>query len=77
MDEKDKAGWAPLHEAVRAGHLECVEYLVASGSDINHVTHQKYSPLHIARDSLVDGHPITKLLESVGATDIGPEDSEL
>ena len=31
---KDKNGWQPLHEAVRGGHMEAVDFLIKNGANI-------------------------------------------
>lgn len=35
----DENGWTPLHEAVRGGSIEVIEYLLTKGLDINQRTH--------------------------------------
>ena len=34
----DSNGWAPIHEAARAGHLHIVKYLIENGADMNAIT---------------------------------------
>ena len=75
LHAKDENGWQPLHEAVRAGHLDAVELLVEHGADINSVTNKGMgvSPYYIAMRSLSEDHPVTEYLQSLGARNVGPE----
>lgn len=68
----DDNGWQPLHEAVRAGRVEVVKYLVEKDVDINTRTHEGVgqSPLNIAKYYLGFEHPIYNLLLDLGAEDI-------
>ena len=69
-----------MHEAVRAGHLDVVKYLVENGVDINALTSGDQSPLTIANGSLGPKHKVTKYLIKLGAEAHGyfdsPEDDE-
>ena len=35
---KDRNGWEPIHEAVRGGRKEAIEFLVGHGADLNSIT---------------------------------------
>lgn len=35
---KDRNGWEPIHEAVRGGNKEAIQFLVLHGADINSIT---------------------------------------
>ena len=78
MDKKsllhrDDNGWEPLHEAVRGGHLDAVEFLIKqAGADINSRTGQKRdgsSPLNLALRYLTEGDAVTRFLLSNGAVE--------
>jgi hypothetical protein len=71
--EVDGGGWTPLHEAVRSGHVDVVQFLIDNGANYNEITVQDWSPLYIARHYLGEDHPMTKLLANLGATHVGPE----
>lgn len=75
LHAKDENGWQPIHEAVRAGHLDAVELLVQHGADVNAVTNEGYgvSPYYIAVRNLSEDHPVTEYLHSLGAINVGPE----
>jgi ankyrin repeat protein len=75
LHAKDQNGWMPLHEAVRAGHMEAVALLVEHGADINAVTNNGVgvSPYYIAKKNLTPEHPVSQYLQSLGALDVGPE----
>ena len=69
---KDPNGWTVLHESVRAGHLDMVQFLIDEQAiDKDLITTTGVSPLSIARESLGD-HPVTKFLESIDAEEIHP-----
>jgi prolyl 4-hydroxylase len=74
MDLADRNGWKPLHEAVRAGHVEVVRYLIETHHvDVNERTnHGKGgSPLWWAEKS--GDRELVKLLKKYGAKAIRPE----
>ncbi|XP_060600674.1 ankyrin repeat, PH and SEC7 domain containing protein secG-like [Ruditapes philippinarum] len=41
-------GDTPLHECVRKNLLDCIVKLLERGSDVNHLNHAGFSPLHLA-----------------------------
>jgi len=73
----DANGWTPLHEGVRAGHVDVVKLLVEKGADVNALTgngdEEGESPLWWAKQSLGEDHPMISFLESLGALEIGPD----
>ena len=72
----DENGWTPLHEGVRAGSIEIVQYLLSQGAYINHRTggdESGFSPLAIAHMEFGPDHAISKFIESVGGMLIEPE----
>jgi len=69
----DVNGWRPLHEAVRAGHVEAVKFILSEGADINQVTKTGVSPLNIALEYLGKHHKMTKFLAKNGGENIHPE----
>jgi hypothetical protein len=76
LHEKDNNGWQPLHEAVRAGHVPVVQFLVENGANVNERTnHGKGgSPLWWARQSHDDErHPVIEFLLGAGAEEIESE----
>lgn len=73
LHQPDKAGWHPLHEAVRAGHVEAVQFLLLNGADVNHATNSGHSPLAIANIFLGAEHEMTKFLTEIGAVQLGPD----
>lgn len=66
---KDRNGWMPIHEAVRAGSKDAVKFLVDNGSDMNSRTHhgEGSSPLALAIEVLTERHPVSKYLMEIGA----------
>eukprot|EP00547_Thalassionema_nitzschioides_P012922 CAMPEP_0194262902 /NCGR_PEP_ID=MMETSP0158-20130606/46783_1 /TAXON_ID=33649 /ORGANISM="Thalassionema nitzschioides, Strain L26-B" /LENGTH=149 /DNA_ID=CAMNT_0039003067 /DNA_START=448 /DNA_END=897 /DNA_ORIENTATION=- len=72
---QDANGWQPLHEAVRGGYLEIVNYLITAHQvDINARTNQNQgpSPLWLAESFHGLQHPVTVRLIELGAIKIGP-----
>merc|ERR1719162_282458 len=68
LHKADANGWLPLHEAVRAGHVETVKFLLQHGSDINVRTNDGKggTPYWWAKKSLDEDHPIFELLKAEG-----------
>jgi len=76
VHQRDENGWSPIHEAVRAGHKEVVEYLLQNGADINQRTQIDEtggSPLWWAMMEHQGDHPVIDYLRSMGAVVIEPE----
>jgi len=46
LNDKDEAGWTPLHSAVSSGHCEVVAILLEQGADPNALTQQGRTSLH-------------------------------
>jgi ankyrin repeat protein len=67
LHKPDKAGWHPLHEAVRAGHVESVQFLLLNGADVNHATRSGHTPLDIAKSEFGADHEMIKFLTKMGA----------
>lgn len=72
---KDSNGWTPLHEGVRAGHVDVVKYLHSQGADVNARVKDGLggSPLYYAHKIHGADHPVSLFLESVGGVNIEPE----
>jgi prolyl 4-hydroxylase len=72
---KDENGWTPMHEGVRSGKVEVVEYLLNRGAEINERTHggDGATPLWIAHNLHGKHHPVSLFLESFGGLNIEPE----
>ena len=70
---RDENGWEPLHEAVRRGQLEAVQFLIQEGgANINSRTgthHRGESPLNLALQHLTASDAVTRFLLSNGAED--------
>lgn len=64
---RDENNWEGLHEAIRAGQLEEVKYLVEQGGDIGSKVRGGGPALWLARKTLPDDHPIIEYLLSIGA----------
>jgi ankyrin repeat protein len=69
LDEPDPHGDAPLHVAIRNGHLETVRRLILAGADVNQAAGDGRLPLRIARESAPgrDARFIVSSLERNGA----------
>jgi len=72
---EDRNSWTPLHEAVRGGYLDIVDFLLEQEVDINARTQQGsgFSPLWLAQATHGPDHPVTKRLRELGAQEIDPE----
>lgn len=75
VNQIDRNGWTPLHEASRAGHLEVIKFLVENGADVNVRTRHGAgeSSLWWAKQQHGADSPIVTYLEGVGADELGPE----
>lgn len=76
----DHNGWQPIHEAVRSGEEDVIEFLKEQGADLNSITDSGaggLSVLDIAIKEWGDDHEFIDWLKSLGATltkfDMGPE----
>eukprot|EP00597_Dinobryon_sp_UTEXLB2267_P003932 CAMPEP_0170074378 /NCGR_PEP_ID=MMETSP0019_2-20121128/11679_1 /TAXON_ID=98059 /ORGANISM="Dinobryon sp., Strain UTEXLB2267" /LENGTH=372 /DNA_ID=CAMNT_0010284615 /DNA_START=359 /DNA_END=1477 /DNA_ORIENTATION=+ len=67
INSGDDHEWQALHEAVRAGHLEVVKYLVEMGADIGKKTIDEETPLALARRFLSEDDAVVEYLVSIGA----------
>jgi uncharacterized protein len=69
MDEIDTTGNAPLHVAIRNGHLNATRRLILAGADVNQPDGDGRLPLRIARESATgpDARFIVSTLERNGA----------
>ena len=74
---KDKNGWTPLHEAVRAGDPDIVRFLIEKGADINSRTRQGGSVLYWALQKHDEDHVVIDILRSNGAKYFGAYNEEL
>ena len=62
----DANGWTPLHEAIRAGNTEVIEYLVRDvGLDLTAETNQGRNALSLAQDYHGREGAVTLLIESL------------
>jgi len=73
FNSKDENGWSPIHEGVRGGHKEIIDFLLEHGADINDQTKYGESVLFLAKQELGSDSPLVKHLEELGAELIGPE----
>ena len=69
LNARDVNGWQPIHEAVQAGQLEMVKFLVAEGADITTKTYQGGTALWWGKRLLEEGHSVIDFLFSIGAPD--------
>jgi ankyrin repeat protein len=69
LDRPGPSGEAPLHIAIRNGHLETVRRLILAGADVNQPAGDGRLPLRIARESAPgrDARFIVSTLERNGA----------
>jgi ankyrin repeat protein len=69
----DPNGWTVLHEAVREGHVDIVQFLITEQNvDKDLITDTGVTPLNIARQFAGKDHAVTKYLEELGAVDVHP-----
>uniref|UniRef100_A0A6U5I3U4 Uncharacterized protein n=1 Tax=Corethron hystrix TaxID=216773 RepID=A0A6U5I3U4_9STRA len=75
----DEHGWAPVHEAARAGRLEVLEVLVAEGIDINLRSNFERggSAVYLAQTFNGENHPTVEYLKAVGGEFLEPDADEL
>ena len=67
LDYRDENDWSVLHEAVRAGELDVVVFLIEKGADVSAETEGGFTALSLARSILYNDHAIIKYLVSIGA----------
>ncbi len=69
INRLDPTGNAPLHLAIRNGHLNAVRRLILAGADVNQIDAGGRTPLQIARESATgpDARLIRSSLERSGA----------
>lgn len=73
VDKKDSNGWTPLHEGARGGHKTVVEILLEKGANINELTNNGETPLHLAEKAHGNDHPLVNFLMEMGGISLGPE----
>lgn len=79
LHSTDKNGWTPIHEAVRSGHYNVIEFLHQQNADFNAKTDfgEGDSVLDIALDRWGDDETFINWIRNLGATvtqyDLGPE----
>ena len=76
LNAKDVNGWQPIHEAIQAGNLDMIKFLVEMDADLNSKTRLGGTALWWSRRSLGENSPITSYLQGLGALDEGIEDSD-
>ncbi|GAX21453.1 hypothetical protein FisN_10Hu032 [Fistulifera solaris] len=73
LNTQDANGWRALHEAIRFGDKDIVEFLVKNGAEKNARTGnvgQGSSPLNLALQFHDEKHPVVLYLREIGAEDI-------
>lgn len=60
LDNLDSSGTCALHAATEEGHLECIEYLLSAGADVNLCNKFDQNSLHLA--VLENKYDVAKLL---------------
>uniref|UniRef100_A0A8D2AJY6 Proteasome 26S subunit, non-ATPase 10 n=1 Tax=Sciurus vulgaris TaxID=55149 RepID=A0A8D2AJY6_SCIVU len=65
VNDKDDAGWSPLHIAASAGRDEIVKALLGKGAQVNAVNQNGCTPLHYAASK--NRHEIAVMLLEGGA----------
>lgn len=75
LSRVDINGWAPIHEASRAGHLDVVRHLVDQGVDFNLRTSKGsgLSPRRLAEDNHGIEHSLSQYFDEIGALSLGPD----
>lgn len=74
VDASDRSGWAPIHEAARAGNSVGVQLLVSAGADLTTRTGRTGNggtPLWWAIQRFGQDHSVVQLLRSHGAPEAG------
>jgi flagellar biosynthesis GTPase FlhF len=64
----DENRWSVLHEAVRAGNTEIVDYLLSKGADVRAHVRGGGDALAIAQSSLPNNHEVVRKLRSYVAS---------
>jgi hypothetical protein len=75
VEDFDKNGWRPIHEAARAGNLIGIQLLISAGCNLNSRTGRKGNggtALWWAIQRFGEDHSAVKLLRYHGALDAGP-----
>lgn len=67
VNAMDENNWTALHEASRAGHIDCVKYLVEMGADIGGKTASGETAFELARHELEPTDPVIKYFENIRA----------
>ena len=78
LHAKDGNGWQPIHEAIRAGHRDVIEFLVEHGADVNEKTGYHgvgEFPLDLAKNFHGEENDLVGLLQSMGAKGILSENT--
>lgn len=73
---KDNNDWQPLHEAVRGGYIDVVNFLLSFDDIVDKNARTQAgngpSPLWIAESTHGVDHPVTRRLQELGAVNCGP-----
>lgn len=69
---RDGNDWQLIHEAVRAGDLDCVKLLISLGADLSSMISAGGSVLWVAKYYLEADNEVIKYLVDIGAPDIEP-----
>lgn len=68
LHRRDENGWAPIHEAARAGHTDVLRFLVERfGAEKNAQTGGGQTPLNLVLTFFDAQHPAAQYLYSIGA----------
>jgi len=60
----DKNGWSPLHEGVRAGHLDIIDFLLEHGADVDEETEGGENAFDLALSYHGPDSEVLQILES-------------